>query len=304
MVDFSFEKYVQQQKGSAKESAGFDGYSKQKRKRAPTDEYAYRPDRDALRALRSMTPLNLAVSAVVRFWKENWRGELLGQAVKVTAKQFPDVYRIGMECAEELHLVLPPMYVRQNPYINAMTLGLDDDSIILINSLTIDHLSKAELKSVIGHECGHVKNGHVLFHTVAKFLVQQISSVFPLAQLLQFALLDWIRKSEITADRAGLICCRDPEAAKRTFIKLAVGSKELYDQLNVEEYLKQIDEVRGTIGKFSELFQTHPFLPKRVKAIQLFIESDYYQNKVLKRNKKGCLSMDELDKKVARAIRI
>ncbi|RMH69441.1 MAG: M48 family peptidase [Gemmatimonadetes bacterium] len=305
MVDLSFNNYVREMKANTGTPDDFSTYRHQKQQDAPSGDYVYRPDQDALRTLQRLKPLNLTISALVRFWKESWRGELLGHAVKVTPRQFSNLYQIGMECAEELHLVLPPMYVIQNPYLNAMTLGLEDDSIIIIHSATVDHLSREELKSVIGHECGHIANGHVLYHTVAQFLASGAAMLIAwLAQPLRMMLLDWIRKSEITADRAGLICAQDETIATRTLVKLALGSQNLYEQVNVDEYLKQLDELRGTIGKFAELTQTHPFLPKRVKALQLFAKSKYYQQRVLGMESTGGMSMTKLDEHVAKIIAI
>ncbi|MGB9977622.1 MAG: M48 family metalloprotease [Thermovenabulum sp.] len=38
---------------------------------------------------------------------------------------------------------------------------------------------------------------------------------------LQIALLNWVRMSEFTADRAGLLTCQDPEVAASALMKLA-----------------------------------------------------------------------------------
>ena len=60
---------------------------------------------------------------------------------------------------------------------------------------------------------------------------------------LDIALLTWFRKSEYTADRAGLLVCGDLDAARRAIIKICLGSKKLFDSLNLDEYMRRLEEL-------------------------------------------------------------
>ena len=51
------------------------------------------------------------------------------------------------------------------------------------------------------------------------------------------ALNAWARRAEITCDRAGLICTRDLDASIGCLVKLALGSRKLYSDINLDEYL-------------------------------------------------------------------
>ena len=64
---------------------------------------------------------------------------------------------------------------------------------------------------------------------------------------LDIALLTWFRKSKYTADRAGLPVCGDLDA-RRAMIKLCLGSKKLFDALNLDEYMKQLEELEEKVG--------------------------------------------------------
>ena len=114
----------------------------------------------------------------------------------------------------------------------------------------------------------------------------------------ELALKNWNRQAEITSDRAGLICCQNLDAAKHALVKLALGAKTLYEQIDMDEYIKQIETLRSSIGKYTELLESHPYLPKRVKALELFYNSDYYQNKILGKGKEGLADMKTIDKQV------
>ena len=115
----------------------------------------------------------------------------------------------------------------------------------------------------------------------------------------------WSRRSEITADRAGLLCCRSPEAAKRSLIKVALGSHKLYEQVDVDEFLGQVSRIKKTIGKYGELFLSHPYLPKRVQALELFQQSVLYLGDDAKpAGGAKLITAAELDEKVSDIIKV
>ncbi len=241
--------------------------------------YAYAGDLKVLRTMRSIKPVELAVASVVRFWKSMLKPQLLGQAVKVTASQFPKIHELTVLAASRLGVEPPQVYVVPAlGALNAATLGTDDDAFIMINSATVDHMTDDELLFIVGHECGHVQNNHVVY-TTALYYLTYAASIFLrwIVTPAVIALNSWSRRAELTCDRAGLLSTRSLDAGERALIKLAVGSQKLYEQLDVEEYLKQLEEGDRSIGRVSELLQSHPYLPKRVKALRLFAESDVFR---------------------------
>ncbi len=240
--------------------------------------YAYPGDQKVLRTLGRVTPVTLAVEATVRMWNSVARSEILGTAVKVTDKQFPELFRITADCAARLHIPQPTLYVAPDVgTLNAHTFGTNEDSYIVLNGVLVDHLSTEELRFIIGHECGHIQNSHVVYMTALYYLMYSANQfvrwiVTPAVMALQ----SWTRRAEITCDRAGLICCGDPEAAQSALVKLALGSSKLAEQVDIEEYLKQLDESQQGAGRMMELFRSHPYLPKRVEALRLFAQTHYY----------------------------
>jgi len=94
------------------------------------------------------------------------------------------------------------------------------------------------------------------------------------------ALNAWARRAEITCDRTGLLCTRDLDASIGCLVKLAIGSRKLYSDINLDEYLAQLEEVSRGPGRFDELMHTHPYLPKRVAALRVFARTHYYRGLV------------------------
>ena len=81
--------------------------------------YAYTSDRQTKAAFERAKPVELAVSAAVRLFKNVGKNQLLGQAVKVGPNQFPRVHALGLRCAETLGIAPPTMYIMNDPRANA-----------------------------------------------------------------------------------------------------------------------------------------------------------------------------------------
>jgi len=169
-------------------------------------EYAYISDRQTRATFERMKPVELAVSSVVRMSKQIMRNNLLGNAVKVSDRQFPRLHRLTQRCSETLQIPTPQVYIVSNPSLNAATYGTNEESFIMVHSALVDHYSDEELLTVIGHECGHIHNSHVVYLTTLYYLTH-FAGVFVqwAVQPALIALRAWSRRAEITCDRAA--CC-------------------------------------------------------------------------------------------------
>ena len=90
-------------------------------------------------------------------------------------------------------------------------------------------LSETELLGVIAHELAHIMSGHVLYKTLLWLLVNvsQATLQLPFSRLalpaIIAALKEWDRKSELSADRAGMLVLQDKTPAFALLMKLAGG---------------------------------------------------------------------------------
>ena len=231
-------------------------------------------DRDA----RKAKPVELAVASTVRMFKQVWRGQLLGNAVKVSHRQFPRIQSLVKSCADTLHIPTPEVYIVNSPVLNAATYGTNEESFIMVHSALVDHYSDEELLTVLGHECGHIHNSHVVYLTALHYLKHIAGALTRLiAEPAILALNAWSRRAEITCDRAGMICSQNAEVSARALTKLVIGSRKLYDEFNLEAFLEQYEENKEGLGKYMEAFATHPWLPKRVLAMRVFAESELFK---------------------------
>jgi Zn-dependent protease with chaperone function len=281
-----FDEFVGRKKGERAGGAEAGGH-----------DYAYVSDRQTRAAFNRMKPVELAVASTVRMFKSVWRNELLGNAVKVSDRQFPRIEALVRQCSETLQIATPTVYIVNHPALNAATYGTNEDSFIMVHSALVDHYSDEELLTVLGHECGHIHNSHVVYLTALHYLTHMAGIFVKWAvQPALITLRAWSRRAEITCDRAGMLCAKSDVVAQRSITKLALGSRKLYEEFNLEAFLEQYDEGKDGMGKYMEVFATHPWLPKRVLAMRVFAESALYR-KAAGLGDNG-LTMTEVDDRV------
>ncbi|HEY9682566.1 MAG TPA: M48 family metalloprotease [Oculatellaceae cyanobacterium] len=257
--------------------------------RITSSAFEHPADRAALEAVKKIPVIDKVFSKLIELGYERiLRVQLLGGCVHVTPKQCPKIYKMFKEAADILDMHEPDLFIGNSPFPNAVTMGVERPFIMLHSSL-IDLLEEDELMAVIGHELGHVKAGHVLYKTIVVFLASVLHATMGLGRVatagLEIALYDWNRKSELTADRAELLVVQDVEASIRLHMKLACGSKTVYNQINHEEFLRQADAYEeldhSTLNKIykllHEIWLTHPVPVFRAKEAKAWSESKQFK---------------------------
>ena len=236
-------------------------------------------DRAALNTLRAIPGFDEIVRKVAGFFGERGIRQLfLGDAVKVTAGQRPKLNAMWTEVLETLDWPdRPELYVTQTPIVNAMAVGFDKPFVV-VNSGMLETLDDEELRSVLGHELGHIMSGHPTYTTLAIIILYFGVSNLPFLAAVailpfQLALLEWYRKSEFSADRAGLLTVQDLNTVMSTEMKLA-GGREYGDTLRVEEFIRQAEQYEtggdawDTVLKImNTVMRTHPM--HTVRAAEL-----------------------------------
>lgn len=192
----------------------------------------------------------------------------------VSEKNFPEIDALVDQACYRLRIPRPDVYVQQDPTLNAYASGFLDGQWLVIHSEMLKALEPEEMLFVIGHELGHIRYGHT---TLLNFISHSGNHPIPVVTTaLALIFKSWSRKAEYTADRAGLLACRNPDAAGTALLKLLIGP-EGARKTSLREYLDEIkkrpdDRMAGV----AEYFYTHPFIPKRILAIQQFSRSNTY----------------------------
>ena len=245
-------------------------------------------DRAALQALRSVPGFDEVVKKIVGFFGERgFRLLFQANAVRVGPTQFPRLNALYTDVLTSMDWqVRPELFVSQTPFVNAGAYGMDRPFIV-INSGAMNLLDDDEMRTLLGHELGHVMSGHALYHTILILIVFVGLNFLPFLTSIvlapiQFALLEWARKSELSSDRAGLLAAQDPRASMRMFLKMAGGGD--MKEMDLDAFLQQAKEYEESGGAVDRIFkilntlpQSHPFNTLRAAELERWISAGAYE---------------------------
>lgn len=265
-------------------------------------DYEHEFDRNALETLKNTAGLETIIKKFYQYGLERMmKIRYTGSNIKVTNKNLPMVHKALLTACSILDIQkIPDLYI-DTGFINASTMGVEQPIVVLTTGC-IGLLTYDELLFVIGHELGHIKSQHVLYHQIGQvlpYIGEIIGSVtFGIGNLvssaLQIALYNWYRKSEFTADRAGLLCCQNIDAAVSAMIKIAGMPPKYYNSINTNDFIEQAKEFRGldedNIDKIAKLLsimhQDHPWTVLRGYEMNKWIEDGNYHRVLDKYNRR------------------
>lgn len=262
-------------------------------------EYEFPLDRKALKALTALPGFDKIINAFLNWTWVKWELiEMKGSNFHVTKQSCPELYNQVMEACHALNLTdFPHIYTKWGYYVNAYTMGYKDTTSLVLYSGAIDLLDKDEQNFIIGHELGHIKSNHCLYHNMALKISQFISDVPLIGDLMgtvRYLLMYWYRMSEFTADRAGLLVCQNEEAVMRSIIKMAGVPQKYYQSVDRNAILEQAHEFEALLSgdeqimkNLSVLDDTHPWTILRAAELIKWIESGEYEN-IIKAHKGKC----------------
>lgn len=219
-------------------------------------------DRELLEQIRAdeLLKRELARSEVLR-QRSMMRARLLSGAVRVNVRLLPNVAqsfaRIArhVEGGKELDA-----YVFADPEINAFVAEGRSHMLVAVSSGAVSALSSEELEFVIGHELGHAVYGHL--DVAAGFLIEHGNLDLERCQLLR----SFQRAAEVSADRAGLVCCGSLEVAANALFKTLCGLHLPGHTVDPEELAAQWDHLVEEVlddGRRDQWQLSHPFPPLR-----------------------------------------
>jgi Zn-dependent protease with chaperone function len=251
--------------------------------KANVTDYCFSLDLKMRQRLASIKPLEFAAKSLMSMQMQMQKHIMSLRGVLVGPKQYPGIYAIAQDCAERLGIGIPQVFILYNPVMNAYTLASEESGdMLVLHSSLVEALTDEELRFVIGHECGHIHNLHSVYNGLGQILtnvgLMQIAMAVPGAGLLiemlkltaGLFLNSWFRCAEATSDRAGLICCGDLDTARYALAKLATGGGQVLKNINVDEYVKQLETDQATPLRLWEATINHPITSKRIAMIRVF----------------------------------
>lgn len=187
-------------------------------------------------------------------------GNIRGNGIKVTHKQFPEIFDLAYNLSLEMGMnKAPDIYILQSGgWLNAFATRFLNRNFVIIFSDVFElayNNGKDAVAFILCHELAHIK----LKHTISRQLL------FP-TFFFPFLWTAYSRACEYTCDRYGAHFY--PDGAVPGLLVLAAG-KTLYKTVDTIGFTKQLDNESTFWVWFSEIFSTHPHLLNRIRALGL-----------------------------------
>ena len=235
----------------------------------------------------------------IAYWFSDKMALKMAGAKEIQERDDPKLFSIVREVAELSRMPMPRVYIVQNDSPNAFATGRNPQHGVVAVTTGIQRiLTDRELRGVLGHEMGHVKNRDILTSSIVATVAGAISMI---AQMLMWSSLfggrrdnqnplitiavimiapiaatmlqvGISRQREYAADKTGAEVTRDPEALASALEKLQRGVeyRPMQDTPAQEAvsalYIVKPFSMRS--GGMSRLFSTHPPLEERIRRLR------------------------------------
>lgn len=249
----------------------------------------------------------LILAGIMNFVSYYWSDKIvlgISGARQIKKSDNPEVYRLVENLCIAAGLPLPKVYILEDSAPNAFATGRDPKhGVICFTTGILQKLKKAELEGVVAHELSHIGNRDTLLMSVVSVLVGTIAllsdfflrsmwyggrgndrdsrsqAIFTIlaiaaailapivATLIQLAVS---RRRELLADASGIVLTRYPEGLINALLKIS-GDKEPLEAANRgTAHLYIVNPLKGkdAVGWFAGLFNTHPPVEARIKALR------------------------------------
>jgi heat shock protein HtpX len=226
------------------------------------------------------------------YWFSDKLAIRMAGAKPVSEEEAPRLYEIVRDLTTRAGLPMPKMYVIPQEQPNAFATGRNPDhSAVAVTQGILKLLSEDELRGVLAHELGHVRNRDILTTSVASAIGGAITYIAYLAlwfggdddsplgifaSLALFLLapiaatiiqLAVSRQREYSADATGAEICGNPESLASALLRLEQGAQAIPMQVN--QSAEPLYIVRPFSGRgISSLFSTHPPIEERVRRLR------------------------------------
>lgn len=225
--------------------------------------WEYEQDRPYLARWQAEPVVRQMTAKIQELWKDRdaW-DRVLELCAHLDKRLHPAIFQVTEQAAARLGVDMPEIYVFPERCLHPVIIK-DRDPIIAVPTGMIRALSPEQMLFQIGREIGHIHTGYVAEMQVVKIITARRSALAgdlatTLSEFLEAHVKFWDEKlsrdevmrlkklghawqqrCELTADRAGLICCRDIKVACDALAKTTARSHEVAATLDAETLLAE-----------------------------------------------------------------
>ena len=237
---------------------------------------------------------------IIAYWFSDKIALSIARAKPVERRDIPELYNIVENLSITAGLVMPKLYIINEPQINAFATGRNPkNSAVAVTTGALQRLSRTELEGVLAHELSHIGNRDILVSTIAVVLsgvIAMIADIFlrtmfwsgderkvgPMVLVMAIAAailapfaamllrLAVSRKREFLADASGVLLTRYPEGLASALEKISQDSSLMRSASDATAHLYISNPFKGKerTSWFVRLFMTHPPIEERIAILR------------------------------------
>ncbi len=256
----------------------------------------------------SLIGIALIISGIMSFASFYFSDSIIlsiSGAVPATKKDHFDFYTVTENLVGVAKVPMPKLYVIEDTAMNAFATGRDPEhAVVCVTTGLLSRLNRTEIEGVIAHELSHVKNYDIRLMGIVTILVGSITLLADIllrshirgrsrdsndgnlgailfvvgmilallspiiARLIQLAIS---RRREFLADASGASLTKYPEGLAKALEKISADKEPLEAANKATAHLYIANPLKNhhdSIGWFAGLFNTHPPVKERIKALR------------------------------------
>lgn len=250
----------------------------------------------------------LIVSGLMNFFTYYYSDKMvmaISRAKQIKKADNPQLFRTVENLCIASGLPIPKVYIIEDSATNAFATGRNPKhASIAFTTGILQKLDKLELEGVAAHELSHVGNYDTRLMTIVSILVGTVAlladwyfratwfgagsrdddrnsgrGIFIVIAMIMAILAPIIatliqlsisRKREFLADASGALLTRNPESLANALLKISADREPLEAANRATAHLYIVNPFKGKqlTAAFANLFNTHPPIKERVKALR------------------------------------
>lgn len=255
----------------------------------------------------SIIGIALIISGILSFASFYYSDSIIlsiSGAVPANKKDHFDFYTVTENLVQVARIPMPKLYVIDDTAMNAFATGRDPDhAVVCATTGLLSRLNRTEIEGVVAHELSHVRNYDTRLMGIVTILVGLVTLLADIllrtrirgrnrdeegnlgailfivgivlallspiiAQLIQLAIS---RRREFLADASGAALTKYPEGLASALEKISADKEPLEAANKATAHLYIANPLKNrsdSIGWFAGLFNTHPPVKERIKALK------------------------------------
>lgn len=204
-------------------------------------------------------------------------------AQPLSKDQAPHVYHDIEELAHKMNLPMPKIYLVNDMQPNAFATGRNpSNGVVAVTRGLVEHLDRNEVRGVLAHELGHIKNYDILIATIAAVFAGAISSIadiFMWGSIFGGGNNDEEEGNPMNAIGGILMLFIAPIAAM--LLQFAISRTREYEaDATAAQYTGHPQDLANALVKIERIARNHPMAVNPAYA-SLFIQNPFHAQGIM-----------------------